>query len=358
MSARRRAGGTATDPESEALQAAARSIGRQIVLVSALVVMGALALTIAWVLHQTVPRERLEQAVAAGRGEIFVSATDVVAGLVVLGLGGVVFAGLVTVVIARRAVRPLGEALRLQRQFVADASHELRTPLAVLDARLQALQRAIAGGAATADERVTTDLARLRDDSRALVDIVGDLLEAAGRDPSEAAPAEPVVVDDVVEDVLRSMSVLAEERGVALQHDGAAAARVPVPPASLRRAVLALVDNALSHAPSGSTVTVSTRVDGGAAVLSVTDRGAGITGIDPARVFDRFARADPPPAAPAAPATVVAPAAGPGRRPSFGIGLALVREIALRHGGSVRVAATAATGTTLELALPVAATSD
>jgi len=122
--------------------------------------------------------------------------------------------------------------------------------------------------------------------------------------------------------------------------------------------VLALVDNALSHAPSGSTVTVSTRVDGGAAVLSVTDRGAGITGIDPARVFDRFARADPPPAAPAAPATVVAPAAGPGRRPSFGIGLALVREIALRHGGSVRVAATAATGTTLELALPVAATSD
>ena len=358
MSARRRAGGPATDPEAEALQAAARSSGRQIVRVSALVVVGALALTIAWVLHQTVPRERLEQAVAAGRGEVFVSATDVVAGLVVLGLGGVVFAGLVTVVIARRAVRPLGEALRLQRQFVADASHELRTPLAVLDARLQALQRAIAGGAATADERVTADLARLRDDSRALVDIVGDLLEAAGRDPSEAALAEPVVVDDVVEDVLRSMAVLAEERGVALQHDGAAAARVRVPPASLRRAVLALVDNALSHAPSGSTVTVSTRVDGGAAVLSVTDRGAGITGIDPARVFDRFARADPPPAAPAAPATVVAPAAGPGRRPSFGIGLALVREIALRHGGSVRVAATAATGTTLELALPVAETSD
>ena len=358
MSARRRAGGPATDPESEALQAAARSIGRQIVLVSALVVVGALALTIAWVLHQTVPRERLEQAVAAGRGEVFVSATDVVAGLVVLGLGGVVFAGLVTVVIARRAVRPLGEALRLQRQFVADASHELRTPLAVLDARLQALQRAIAGGAATADERVTADLARLRDDSRALVDVVGDLLEAAGRDPSEAELAEPVAVDDVVEDVLRSMAVLAEERGVALQHDGAAAARVRVPPASLRRAVLALVDNALSHAPSGSTVTVSTRVDGGAAVLSVTDRGAGITGIEPARVFDRFARADPPPTAPAAPATAATPTAGPGRRPSFGIGLALVREIALRHGGSVRVATTAATGTTLELALPVAETSD
>jgi len=359
VSARRRGGGTATDAESEALQAAARSIGRQIVLVSALVVVGALALTIAWVLHQTVPRERLEQAVAAGRGEIFVSATDVVAGLVVLGLGGVVFAGLVTVVIARRAVRPLGEALRLQRQFVADASHELRTPLAVLDARLQALQRAIAGGAATADERVTTDLARLRDDSRALVDIVGDLLEAAGRDPSEAALAEPVVVDDVVEDVLRSMSVLAEERGVALQHDGAAAARVPVPPASLRRAVLALVDNALSHAPTGSTVIVATRLDGDAAVLSVTDGGGGITGIDPARVFDRFARAEPPAtAAPAAPATAAAAAGGRGPRPSFGIGLALVREIALRHGGSVRVAATAATGTTLELALPVAETPD
>jgi two-component system OmpR family sensor kinase len=354
-----------SDPEAAALQAAARSIGRQIVLVSGLVVVGALALTIAWVLLQTVPQERLEQVAAAGQGEVFVSAADVVAGLVVLGVGGVVFAGLVTVVIARRAVRPLGEALRLQRQFVADASHELRTPLAVLDARLQALQRKIAGGAATADENVAADLARLRDDSRALIDIVGDLLEAAGADPAGGGVASPapasVPLDDAVADVLRSMSVLAEDRGVALAQDtvDAVAARVRVPPASLRRAVLALVDNALGHAPRGSTVTVTTRVEGGSVVLAVSDHGPGITGIDPARVFDRFARsATTSASSAAAPTAESAPTAPPGggqtSRPSFGIGLALVREIALRHGGGVRVASTSAAGTTLELTLPLA----
>jgi len=346
----------AADPEAAALQAAARSIGRQIVLVSGLVVVGALALTIAWVLHQTVPQERLEQVAAAGQGEVFVSATDVVAGLVVLGVAGVVFAGVVTVVIARRAVRPLGEALRLQRQFVADASHELRTPLAVLDARLQALQRRIAGGAATADDNVTADLARLRDDSRALIDIVGDLLEAAGGDPAEGATsAGSAALDDVVAEVLRSMSVLAEERAVALDQQGDGSVRVAVPPASLRRAVLALVDNALGHAPGGSTITVSTQVRGGSVVLAVTDRGPGITGIDPTRVFDRFARSESPAVSSVAPAPAPAPASGgQGTRPSFGIGLALVREVALRHGGSVRVASTSAAGTTIELTLPLA----
>jgi len=315
-------------------------------VVSGLIVVGALALTIAWVLHQTVPRERLEQVAAAGRGEVFVSATDVVAGLVVLGVAGVVFAGLVTAVIARRAVRPLGEALRLQRRFVADASHELRTPLAVLDARLQALQRKIAGGAATADEQVASDLARLRGDSRALIDIVGDLLEADGGDPATGPVGlDPVPLDDVVADVVRSMSVLADARDVALRHDGDVTALIRIPPASLRRAVLALVDNALGHAPSGSTVSLTTRVEGGSAVLAVADEGPGITGIDPTRVFDRFARSTS--------AAADSRGDGYGSRPSFGIGLALVREIASRHGGSVRVASTSATGTTIELVLPV-----
>lgn len=343
----RRQRGTEIDrvADDAALRTAARSIGLQIMLVSALVVVGALALTIAWVLHQTVPKERLEQVAAAGQGEVFVSAIDVVAGLIVLGIGGVVFAGLVTLVIARRAVRPLGDALRVQRQFVADASHELRTPLAVLDARLQALQRKIAGGAATADDKVTADLARLRDDSRALIDIVGDLLEAAGGDSSAASTmSHPVHLNDVVEDVLRSMSVLADKRDVALRYDTVGSAHVDAPTASLRRAVLALVDNAIGHAPSGSTVTVSTRLERDSAIITVTDEGRGITGIKPTRVFDRFARSDP------APETTGTNAHA--SRPSFGIGLALVREVALRHGGSVRVAATSPTGTTLELVLP------
>ena len=86
-------------------------------------------------------------------------------------------------------------------------------------------------------------------------------------------------------------------------------------------------------------MTVSVAREGSQAVLRVADQGSGIIGIDPARIFDRFARAQ-----------------GNRRmeRTSYGIGLALVREIATGHGGDVRVASTGPDGTVLELRLPTA----
>ena len=58
----------------------------------------------------------------------------------IAGLLGILLAALIGWVVARRAARPLGAALALQRRFVADASHELRTPLAVVHTRAQLLR--------------------------------------------------------------------------------------------------------------------------------------------------------------------------------------------------------------------------
>ena len=104
--------------------------------------------------------------------------------------------------------------------------------------------------------------------------------------------------------------------------------------------MLALADNALTHTPDGGTITISASAEGSFAVIQVADTGAGITGVDPDRIFDRFVRAP-------------GPGNAPGKR-SFGIGLALVREIASGAGGTVKVARTGPDGTTMRLALPVA----
>jgi signal transduction histidine kinase len=101
----------------------------------------------------------------------------------------------------------------------------------------------------------------------------------------------------------------------------------------LDRIVANLLDNALSHAPAGTSVEiVAARRDGGVAI-TVDDAGPGIAEIDRERVFDRFARAG-------------------GIGPGHGLGLALARAIAELHGGSLRAAASPLGGARLELWLP------
>jgi two-component system OmpR family sensor kinase len=331
------------DVDARATRRASLAIGWQIMLASAVLVLGIIAVAVVFILHQSLPREQIDRD-AEGLSRVYVDSGDIFQALVVIGIGAVVFAGLVSWFIARRAVRPLGQVLRRQREFVADASHELRTPLAVLDARIQVLERRLASTSPPSSAEVAVTVSELRSDSRALVDIVGDLLLAAGGDDVRA---DPVTVGPVIVAAVDSLRILAAERDVRLDVDVDSAVRVRIPVAGLRRCIVALVDNAVAHSPTGSTVTITATHDDVRLILRVADQGAGIVGIAPERVFDRFAHAASTDAAASATTGGVSP------RPSFGIGLALVREIATRQGGSVRVQHTSAAGTTMALELPV-----
>jgi two-component system sensor histidine kinase CiaH len=246
------------------------------------------------------------------------------------GLLGVAGAMMVGAVYARRALVPIRESLRRQREFAADASHEFRTPLAVIRSSVEHLERHPQQPVA----QVGDALHDIRDEVDHLTALVGDLLLLARTD-SGAVELERVPLDlaDVAAEALAGVATLAERRNVQLMLDPE-----PAPmtgdPFRLRQLVTILVDNAISHSPPRGTVRLTVRASKAACRLRVDDQGPGIKPDDIPHVFDRFWRA------------AGAPAGG------TGLGLSIAAWVVERHGGTIAASNRAEGGASFEVTLP------
>ncbi len=247
---------------------------------------------------------------------------------------GLLLAGLLGVLIGRRAVRPLAQALTLQRAFVADAGHELRTPLTLLSTRAQVLGRALRRTGAS--DEIVGDADGVVEDTRRLAGVVDDLLAAA--DPRGADNYEPVDLVRIARDVADAAGAHAEQAGVRLHWAADTdTARALGSQSAIRRAAIALIDNAIDHTPSGGEVRVAVRRQRGDVILAVSDTGPGIGPEAAQRVLRRFDSSGH----------------RAGRR-HYGLGLALAHDVANRLGGQLRLAPSEI-GATFELVLPVIA---
>jgi len=217
----------------------------------------------------------------------------------------------------------LDGARAAQRQLVADASHELRTPLTAVRTSIEALARA---PDLPAEERGRVlDATRVQLEDLSL--LVGDLVDLA-RPAAPAEEVEEVRLDLLVEEAVERARRHAPQAAFTVD---ARPSLVRGVPARLHRAVGNLLDNAVKHGGAEGAVDVRVR-DG---EVSVRDHGAGIAAGDLPHVFDRFYRA-------------------PKARglPGAGLGLAIVRQVAEAHGGTVRAEAAAGGGARLVLSLP------
>jgi signal transduction histidine kinase len=203
-------------------------------------------------------------------------------------------------------------AAERQRRFVDDASHELRSPLARIRAELE-VDRAHPD---SADPARTADT--LLAETRTMQQLVDDLLLLARADSSGLADLRrPLDLDHLVEEA----AARRRAAGAVVDTSGVLPVQVLGHAAELGRAVGNLLDNAVRHATSRTVVTLTEQPDG-TAVLTVTDDGPGIPDADAGRVFERFVRLD------------AARSAGDGA----GLGLAIARDVAQRHGGSLTLA--------------------
>lgn len=191
-------------------------------------------------------------------------------------------------------------------------AHETRTPLAHLRARLERARREVAADPAAAARAFDEAI----DESAKLIAVFSALLDIARAEASagDARGLAPVDLADVVADVADLYEAVAEDRGLTLVAT-TMRALVLGERLLLTRLLANLVDNALKFSPRGGRIDVAVHVAADEVTLSVRDRGPGLPDGFEAVAFDRFTRAD-------------ATASTPGH----GLGLGLVRAVALRHG--------------------------
>lgn len=209
----------------------------------------------------------------------------------------------------------LAALIGYQRRFIANAAHELRSPLAALHGEIQMAQRK----QRTVEEYVKS-LAFMGKASTRLTVLANELLELA-RAEHAAAPATAVSVRAAVDDVVESLEPLAKAKEIKIQKPDTECSVMSVK-ADVERVLRNLLDNAIRHAPSGSTAHLEVDVDQGTkVVIRVRDEGSGVPEEERERIFEPFHRSPKNRAE--------------GR--GTGLGLAIARELARKHGGDLRV---------------------
>ncbi|MEU4608470.1 HAMP domain-containing sensor histidine kinase [Kribbella sp. NPDC023972] len=232
----------------------------------------------------------------------------------------------------------LESAFVAQRQLVDDASHELRNPLAVIQANVDAV---LAHDDTTAEDRAQA-IAIVSRAIQRMTRLVEDLLASARRSSPAFVDAD-VDLAAIAGEAAEEYELLAADRELHVVRRLSPGPIAAGDASALRRAVDNLLSNAVRLARGGSELVLAVGSRSGWAWIAVRDEGPGIAAEDADRVFDRFFRSgqrQPP-------ATV--PSTGQRRA---GLGLAIVRQIAESHGGTVALHSEVGIGSTFVLWLP------
>ena len=213
-----------------------------------------------------------------------------------------------------------------ERLFSVNVAHELRTPLAVLRTKVDVFKKK----REAMDPELAAFVQSMEKNIRRLSDLVEEIL-FLGRD---AAPVlRPVNVKDVAWELVLDLEEKAAEKNVALAVEGEDVI-LQTDDALLERAMYNLLDNAIKYNVPGGKVTISFREDKEKVTVSVADTGMGMNDEDKAKAFDLFYRADPS-----------------RNHDGYGVGLALVKEVARRLEGKIDIRDNEPTGTIFDFTL-------
>lgn len=213
-----------------------------------------------------------------------------------------------------------------QRRFIDDIGHELRTPITIVRGHLEVLDPGDRADVESTVALVDDELDRM---NRMVADL---LLLARAEQPAFLQPV-PVDVGALTSDAFGKVSRLGERE---FTLDSCARVVAVLDPQRITQALVALADNACRYTKPGDRIDIGSQLSGGWLRFWVSDTGPGVSDADRSRIFERFGRGR----------------AGGRRSDGAGLGLAIVRAIAVAHGGEVLLDTVVGQGATFTVVIP------
>ncbi len=234
-----------------------------------------------------------------------------------------------------KALEPVRKAHERQRQFVSDAAHELRTPLTIIQSEIE-----IALARKRGVEAYRATLASSQQEIVRLSELAERLLFLARHDDAhDDIVLKSVDLTDLVSSVLASYRTTLHAKNLALAfHPSENSITVRGNVSLLTRLIANMLDNGVKYTAAGGNITVTLQSNAANARVTISDSGIGIAPHMHEKIFDRFVRAD----------------ASRGETKGFGLGLAISRAIAEKHGGTVSVSSVLGQGSAFTVNLPLA----
>lgn len=224
----------------------------------------------------------------------------------------------------------LSESFATQRQFSGNAAHELRTPLAIMQTKLELF--------AAEHKNMEDDTAELVRSQAEQLDrlskLVHTLLEMSNL--SSAPRSDRIELAPLVEEIITDLTPLASQNDITMEQDCDNVV-ITGSDALIYRLVFNLIENAVKYNRRGGSVSVSVHKENSDVVVRVSDTGCGIPEEYRESIFQPFFRVDK---------------SRSRQMGGVGLGLALVHEIAVLHGGSVRAEPGNKSGTVFIVTLP------
>ena len=230
----------------------------------------------------------------------------------IIALGGFF---LISVWLAHWSVRPVAEAWKQQRQFVADASHELKTPLTVILTNAELLQET---HYEPEEKRRFADSILTK--ARQMRSLVESMLELARADNGQVEAAhQRLDYSALVQDTVMEFEPVYFERGLTLESRIEPGIGIFGSQQHLMQVVQILLDNGQKYSQAGGTAYLTLTRQGKRSLLTMTTPGQTLTQEQCRDVFKRFYRVD----------------AARSSDGSYGLGLSIAHRIVTEHGGKI-----------------------